>query len=291
MKRLLVTGDDFGLAPEVNEAIETAHRQGILRTASLMVAGAAAADAVSRAKRMPELGVGLHLVLVEGRPTLPPEAVPDLVDEDGNFLEEFVRAGFRFFFLPRARRQLAREIRAQFEAFQATGLPLDHVNAHNHMHLHPTILRLLLEIGREFGLRAVRLPREFASRDTRASGIRAAARRLGDAALSPFIRLLRQRLVRAGALGNDYVLGLHETGYMDEATVLRLLENLPEGTTEMYFHPAKGHCAEIERVSPGTRYNAELDALLSPRVRDRLRTLGVEPMRFADLPPENAQGD
>lgn len=283
MKRLLVTGDDFGLALEVNEAIERAHRDGILRTASLMVGAAAAGDAVDRARRMPDLGVGLHLVLVEGHPVLPPERVPDLVDEHGNFLEDFVRAGFRFFFRPAARHQLAAEIRAQFEAFRATGLELDHVNTHNHMHLHPTVLGLLLEIGREYGLPAVRVPHERFRFDPRAGLLRSLQRGLGDLALSPWMALLRLRLNNAGARHNDQVLGNFETGSMDEETVLQLLEQLPEGITEMYFHPAVGRCAEIERVSPGTDYNGELEALLSPRVRARIAAFGIEPQRFSDL--------
>ena len=90
MKGLIVTADDFGAAPEVNEAVEIAHRRGILTTASLMTAGAAAADAVARAKALPGLRVGLHLVLIEGAPTLAPEALPDLVDGSGHFRTDMV---------------------------------------------------------------------------------------------------------------------------------------------------------------------------------------------------------
>lgn len=283
MKRLLVTGDDFGLALEVNEAIERAHREGILCTASLMVGASEAEDAAARARRLPRLGVGLHLVLVEGRPILPPEQVPALVDSRGDFLENFVRAGFRFFFSPAARRQLAAEIRAQFEAFRATGLELDHVNAHNHMHLHPTILGLLLEVGRDYGLPPVRVPLERFRRTPGSSWLRGTQQRCFHLALSPWMSLLRWRLRRAGAAHNDQVLGNIETGHMDEETVLRLLRDLPEGTTEMYFHPAIGNCAEIERVSPGTDYNGELRALLSPRVRECVEALELEPERFRDL--------
>jgi len=283
MKRLLVTGDDFGLALEVNEAIERAHREGILRTASLMVGGAAAEDAVARARNMPGLGVGLHLVLVEGRPILAGEQVSMLLDPHGGFLENFVRAGFRFFFRPGIRRQLAAEIRAQFEAFRATGLELDHVNAHNHMHLHPTILGLLLEIGRDYGLPAIRFPRERFRLDAGAGWLREARRGLASLGLSPWMVLLRRRLRTAGVTHNDQVLGNADSGYMNEETVIRLLGALPEGVTEMYFHPAVGRCAEIERVSPGTHYNAELEALLSRRVRERIEALEIEPMRFRDL--------
>src|SRR5262249_38460727 len=121
LKHLVVTADDFGLAQEVNEAVDIAHRDGILSAASLMVAGAAS-DAVARALRLPKLRVGLHVVLVEGQPALPPEKLPDLVDSSGRLRTDMARLGFDIFARPTARAQLAAEVEAQFAAFAATGL-------------------------------------------------------------------------------------------------------------------------------------------------------------------------
>jgi hopanoid biosynthesis associated protein HpnK len=123
----------------VNEAVERAHVDGILTAASLMVAGEGAADAVERAKRLPNLGVGLHVVLVDGRPMLPPEQIPALVGPDGWFQPDMVKTAFAIAFNPAARAQMRAEVAAQFAAFAATGLPLDHVNAHKHFHMHPMI--------------------------------------------------------------------------------------------------------------------------------------------------------
>ena len=164
MNALVVTADDFGLAREVNEAVEIAHTRGILTAASLMVGAPAADDAVERARRMPRLKVGLHLVLVEGRPVLPPEAVPDLVDQHGCFRNDMTRAGIAIFLRPAVQRQVAAEIEAQFAAFAATGLALDHVNAHKHFHLHPTIARQVVAIGARYGMDTVRVPDEPAAR-------------------------------------------------------------------------------------------------------------------------------
>jgi len=283
MKRVIVTADDFGLAVPVNEAVERAHREGVLTAASLMVGAAAAADAVERARRLPGLHVGLHVVLVQGRPVLPPERVPDLVDERGAFSDRLVRAGLSWFFRPRVRRQLADEIRAQFAAFRSTGLPLDHVNAHNHMHLHPTLLALVVAAGREHGLRAVRVPYEppWASYRAAGSGL---ARRLATAAgLAPWIALLRWRLRRAGLKSNRYVFGLHDSGNMSAELVVRLAGELPAGVTEIYFHPATGSCAELDRQMPGYHHQAELAALISPGVGDALRAAGARRIAFGDL--------
>lgn len=283
MRRLIVTGDDFGLAVPVNEAIEIAHVSGVLSAASLMIGAGAATDAVDRARRLATLRVGLHLVLVKGRPVLPAEAIPDLVNERGEFHENLVAAGFRFFFLPAVRRQLEMEIRAQFEAFQRTGLLLDHVNTHNHMHLHPTILSLLLQVGKDFGLNAVRVPYEPPLPSWRASRKDLAGKTLGALGLAPWMRLLKFRLRRAGFKANDCIFGLNDTGAMDEATVLRLLAELPSGITEMYFHPATRRCPEVEVAMPTYRHEQEFAALISPKVRTVLGEMKLQPMGFADL--------
>ena len=250
--RLIVTADDFGLHEAVNEAVERGYRDGVLRAASLMVAAPAVVDAVARAKQNPGLAVGLHLVLADGRAMLPPTRIPDLVDGQGMLDSNMVRNGFRFFFLPHIRRQLADEIRAQFEAFAATGLKLDHVNAHKHFHLHPTILTLMLTIGREYGMRAIRLPSEPG---------------MGPW-LRPWLALMRWRLDRAGVAYNDHVFGIRHSGGMDEAVMLDILRGLPDGLSEVYLHPAShGH---ITDSMAEYRHADELAALLSPRVRQTI---------------------
>lgn len=283
MRRLIVTGDDFGLALPVNEAIEEAHRRGILTTASLMIGADAAADAVARAKRLPSLRVGLHLVLVEGRPVLPVRAVPALVDEHGEFSTRLVAAGFKFFLRPSARRQVEAEIRAQFEAFRKTGLILDHVNAHNHMHLHPTVLGLILKIGRDYGLKAVRVPYEPLGPSWRAAGSGFVPRLMTWLLLLPWTSLLKLRLRLAGLRCNDFVFGLHDSGRLHRELVIRFLQELPEGVTEIYFHPASRRCPEIDRTMADYQHERELEALLSPSVREALAASGIRPLAFGEL--------
>src|SRR5262249_27733584 len=156
-------GDDFGAAPEVNAAVIRAHREGILTSTSLMVSGGAASEAVALARATPGLAVGLHLVLVQGRPRTPARDIPALVARDGAFRRAPVATGIRFAWtaMRRAgRAQLRREVAAQLDAFAATGLPLAHVDGHLNMHLHPMVLPILLELAPRYGLRAVRLSRE-----------------------------------------------------------------------------------------------------------------------------------
>jgi hopanoid biosynthesis associated protein HpnK len=263
-KTLITVADDFGLSPLVNEAVERAAREGILTSASLMVAAPAAADAVRRAKALNgKLRVGLHVVVIEGPAVLPRTDIPALVNAQGEFPSDQVAMGFRYAFSPRVRRQLAAEIRAQFAAFAATGLPLDHANAHKHMHLHPTVGRLLLDIGREFGLRAIRIPAEPPT-----AGV---PRTIGDRALFAWTRVLRRQAHRAGMLTNDAVLGLGSSGHMTPSLVQSLVDRLPPGLTELYFHPATSEDATLRRHMPTYEHTAEFEALLRTRVPPDVR--------------------
>ncbi len=283
MRQVILTADDFGLAVPVNAAVERAHRDGVLSCASLMVGAEAADDAVARARRLPGLRVGLHVVLVEGRPVSPPERVPDLVDASGAFRDGLLSAGFRFFFRPGIRRQLEIEIEAQFAAFRATGLAFDHVNAHNHLHLHPTVLGLIVKVGRRYGLPAMRVPYEPPLPAARAAGGGLPGRLLASAGLGPWTALLRARLRRAGVRTNDFVFGLSDTGAMTEELVLKQIAGLPEGVSELYFHPATGRAPAYDRYMAAYRPEDELAALVSPRVRRALEDSGLRPVGFADL--------
>jgi hopanoid biosynthesis associated protein HpnK len=264
---LIVTADDFGLHEAINEAVERAHRDGVLTAASLMIGAPAASDAIARARRMPNLRVGLHIVLADGPAVLPRTQIPDLVDAAGRFGDAMARDGFRFFLLPRVRRQLALEIEAQFALFQASGLSLDHVNAHKHFHIHPTVLSLILAQRRRFGFPAIRLP---ASADP-------------PLFLRPWLAMLRRRLERAGIAHNDQVFGIDETGAMDEAALLGALARLPGGVTEIYSHPATQ--SGITPSMASYRPTDELAALLSPRVRAAMEDLGLKRGGFSDFWP------
>jgi hopanoid biosynthesis associated protein HpnK len=275
MKRLIVTADDFGAAHEVNDAVEQAHREGLLTAASLMVTGGAADDAVVRAKAIPTLGVGLHIVLVEGRPALPPEQLPDLVDSAGNFRTDMVRTALGIFTKPAARAQLRAEIEAQFARFAATGLPLDHVNAHKHFHLHPTIASTILSVGRLYGMKAIRAPIEPRNVLNRIEPGPA-----GFDIARPWAALVRRRMRRAGLLVPDQVFGLAWSGALDTRRLRGLVEHLPAGLTEIYTHPAT---APYAGSAPGYAYAEELAALTDGLAKDRVLRDGVALGRFADF--------
>jgi hopanoid biosynthesis associated protein HpnK len=281
-KFLIITADDFGLHESVNEAVEQASRNGVLTAASLMVAAPAAADAIRRAHNLPHLRVGLHLVLADGSAMLAPDLIPALADHTGYMNSRMFVNGVRFFALPAVRRQLEAEIRAQFSAFARTGLTLDHVNVHKHFHLHPTLLNILLRIGREYGVSAVRVPDEplwFAARNgTWFAGA-------GSALLAPWVALMKRQLRAAQVLHNDRIFGIAASGNMDETTLLAILARLPPGISEIYFHPAVESGSAITASMSEYRHADELAALLSPRVRAAIAAGGFGRGGYADVMP------
>ncbi len=267
----------------MNDAVEIAHTRGILTCASLMVGAPAAADAAVRARRLGSLRVGLHLVLVEGRPTLPPDRVPALVDARGRFRDDMVRVGAAMFLRPEVRRQLRAEVEAQFAAFAATGLVLDHVNAHKHFHVHPTIGKMLIGIGARYGLRAIRVPSEPRSVLARVEPSPPPV----DPMLRPMSAWLRRRAQRAGLFAPDSVFGIAWSGGMTGERLVGLLNALPEGCSEFYLHPATG--GGFAGAAPGYAYASELSALTSPHVRDALRRAGVQLRSFSAPAQASAQ--
>lgn len=241
--RVVLTADDFGLTPAVNEAVERAYREGVLTAASLMVAGDAAADAIRRARAMPGLRVGLHLVLVDGPVVLAGGLGPGRV-----LANQQVRLAFRQLLRPGA---LRREVAAQFRAFAASGLVLDHANAHKHMHMHPLAAQAMLAEGRQHGLRAVRVPQEPGA--------------------GMWCGLLRRQVRAAGLAAPDAVWGLRDTGHMDVQRSLAIARRLRPGLNEIYFHPATERDALLARLMPDYDHVEELEALLSPALREALR--------------------
>jgi hopanoid biosynthesis associated protein HpnK len=273
---LIVTADDFGIHEAVNEAVSEASRAGVLTAASLMVGAPAASDAVRRARELPGLRVGLHLVLADGFSVLPRGQIPDLVDANGRFGDGMWLDGVRYFAMPSLRRQLEAEIRAQFTAFARTGLVLDHVNAHKHFHLHPTLLRMILRVGREFGMSAVRVPREplwySSGKGAGGGGLGAMA---ANVLLLPWVAFMKAQLRAGGIASNDRVFGIAGTGRLDEEALLDILAKLPPGVTEIYLHPAVDTGAPIASTMLGYRHSAELAALLSSRVAAAVAASGA----------------
>lgn len=282
-RQLIVSADDFGMSPAVNAGIVAAHLRGVLTNASLMVNGQAFDQAVQLARAHPTLAVGLHLVLLQGYATLPRSAIPGLVDESGQFARTPVATGLRYFFVHSLEAQLEREIRAQLEKFLATGLRLSHVDGHLNIHMHPRVLNILVRVARDYGLRAMRLPREPLSITLRASRWQWWRKVLEALTFRGLVRYARPRLDAAAIRYPDRMFGLHQSGHMTLAYLEAVLRRLPPGVTEVYTH-ASHIDDEARRWRPANyESEAELRALTSPQLRELLAAEGIVLVNYHHL--------
>jgi hopanoid biosynthesis associated protein HpnK len=270
-RRLIVNAVDFGRSEAINQAVIRAHREGILTTASLMVNEPACEQAVALARENPRLGVGLHLTLLCGRSALPPEKIPGLVNGRSEFTTNPAGAGFRYFFQRSLREQLRAEIHAQFQRFHATGLPLDHVNGHLHLHLHPVVFRILMEGEDRLGVERLRLTFDPFWLNLRLAAGHWGYRALHAAIFHSLAARARPVLARRGIRHTRAVFGLLQNARVDERYVSRLLPHLPPGDSELYSHPSLDE------------FKREFEALISPRVRELVGRLGIRLIRYRDL--------
>jgi chitin disaccharide deacetylase len=285
MQRLIVIADDFGASPAVNAAVVQAHRRGILTAASLMVNEAAFDEAVRLAHATPTLAVGLHLAISLSRASLPASRIPALVNAEGKFSASSPRAGLRYQFSRQARAELEDEIRAQLDRFRGTGLALDHVTGHQHMHMHPQVLSILLRCAPEYGIPALRVVRDDLARNLRLD-FRRFAYKLSHWVIFGTLACHAARRVRAAGLTTaDRVWGLYQDGRMTRSHLLALLCELPDGVTEIYAHPATAPGADPRRVP-----TEELAALVDPSVRALIAAKDIALTSYAALAESSRLG-
>lgn len=277
----IVNGDDFGLSPGVNKGVIEAYRRGILTSASLIAVGEAFEEAAMLAREHPGLSIGVHLVLVEGTPVLPPGEIPSLVTPDGRFL------GSPGAFLARwltGRIRLG-EIRQEFEAQVAKvldhGVQIDKLDSHMHLHLLPGIFETLLALAKRHRIRAIRLPREPVFNGGNPPGLRGLWRR-GVLALLSSAQV--KKLAASDLFFTDHFSGLAESGRVTEEDLFRILDNLKPGVTEIMVHPGYRD-AVLEGWSRSCRYQREreIQALTSPRVRGLIEERGIMLITYREV--------
>ena len=284
-RQLVVNADDFGISRGVNRGIVEAHRRGIVTSASVMANLPSAEDALTRAAVCPDLGLGLHLTLTAGRPLCPPAQVPSLVDGSGEFfvLGELLgrlAAG-------RVRRgDLARELGAQVEWALRRGLHPTHLDAHHHVHVHPRVAPVVLDLAREHRVRWVRCPVELAASPRL---LRTPPRDLGRVlAISLFGAALRVQARRAGLWTARHFRGIGlGMGFGTDALV-GALRSLPPGLTELMTHPGEPdeELARLTAFAEGR--DCELAALTAHAAWDALAARRTRVTSFRNADPAGA---
>jgi hopanoid biosynthesis associated protein HpnK len=288
MKRLIVTADDFGLTDRVSKAIQQAHRQGVVTTASLMVNTKGFDGAVEIARSEPGLDVGLHLNLTEGQPVLPYSRIPSLANLSGFIYKHPARLAVGLFLRRVSTRDLELEIRAQIEKTVAARMQITHIDGHKHSHAIPPVLHLLARILPEYGIHAVRSVKESVPR------LHGLFRRHGwsrQIALQyGFGKSLSMAWTLSGIRRNSRLLtpqqfyGVAQTGFLDLQAFEDILRDCKDGINEVMCHP--GFVDDDLRRTP-TRLLAqrqrELDLLTSSELREAIRRAGITLVSYKDL--------
>ena len=279
---LIINGDDFGYSDAVNRAIIQAHQYGVLTSASLMVNEKAAAQAVALAKAQPSLAVGLHLVLVLGCAALPHAEIPLITNAQGRFTNSSFQAGIQYYFSPAARREVRREMRAQFERFAATGLPFSHVDGHTHLHQHPVVFAELIRLCEEFGVRRVRVVKGEMRLSLRLDRRHLPLKLVWGTVFNLLGNWCERQLRGRGFVKPQKVYGLLQSGDLNEDYLLGLIPRMTQTTTEIYAHPLAFDADETaQRENPGG--GRELQALTSTKVREVIEQAGFSLTTYEGL--------
>ncbi|MFQ5714362.1 MAG: hopanoid biosynthesis-associated protein HpnK [Candidatus Scalinduaceae bacterium] len=271
MKAIIINGDDFGATRSINRAIIRAHREGILTSASLMVNGEAFDGAVEQAKNNPNLSVGIHLVLVQGKAVLSPVEIPDLVDSGGYFQNSPVMAGLKYFFIKSLRDQIEKELRAQMEKYVSTKLKVSHINSHLNIHMHPTIFNIVLKLAEEFGVKNIRLSRDNLLLNLKLDRGALACKLAHSLIFNLLSTIYRKKLRKHGFRFTNVVYGLLQSGNMNERYVYGILNNLNEGISEIYFHPDSLPSENWYGKAANYKYLEEFHTLLSQRIKRMIK--------------------
>jgi chitin disaccharide deacetylase len=287
VRRLIVNADDFGLTLGVNRGIEAAHGNGIVTSATLMANGVAFEDAIQRAKSIPLLSVGCHVVLVDGLPVLGGETIPTLSDKKsggGRFLESLSSFALRVVTGGIHPDEIEAEITAQIRKLQSSGIAVSHLDTHKHTHIFLAVLRPLLRAARACGVVAVRNPFGPVHLSVLAKHPGMWKRLAGVAVLSTLGNAFRRSVREAGMLTPDGTVGVVATGALDDRIFKTIVENLPEGTWEFVCHPGYND-AELASIRTRLRESRaiELRLLTSPKAREILARSGVQLISYRDL--------
>lgn len=282
MKQLIVNADDFGLHPLINAGIIKGHQEGFITSTSLMPSAPCWQEAVRLAKENPRLGIGVHLTLVGGVPSvLPKEKVSSLLDDDGFFLPDYVAFAKRYYSGAVKRSELEAELRAQLERALSCGVNITHIDSHQHTHVLPGINSLVLKLSNEYNIIRVRIPKEgYFFTGGYQTGV---GRLIGRSGLSFCADMAALRADSLGLRHPQHFYGMLAGGHLNAQLIANILRQLPEGVSEIMTHSGLDSAALGKAFSWQYHWREELDAYLDAGNKALLKELGIEPVSFAAL--------
>lgn len=282
MNRVIINADDFGIHTEVNRAVITAYQQGVLTSTSLLATGPAFEDAVALARQCPNLGIGIHLCLVGSLPpVLSPAEVPTLVTNQGLVPESYVEVMKRIFKGQYDYEQVYRELDAQMAKIIHTGLPITHIDSHQHLHVLPQIWPIVQTLMKKYHIHRLRIPRE---KYTFKVLMTQPVRSLGRDGLTYLSQRAMTDVHRLQFTTSDYFWGMADGGNMNETNLKYIISRIPFGIHEIMMHPGRNTAVLSQVFTWGYHWEDEFHALFSPSVRQCLQNHDIELIHYGDLP-------
>ena len=289
MRSLIVNADDLGWTAGVNRGIAEAHRNGLVTSASLLANGSAFEDGVKTARELPALGVGVHLNLSDGLPTSAPDQVKSLLNEKGEFAGGPENLFLRLSTKSLDTTEVEKEWDAQIAKVRASGIHPTHLDGHKHVQMLPGLFTIALRLAKRHNIEAVRVAHEASPlRTALTDGSNDASVVFKQGVQARGLKLLARDAhvlaERSAIATTDYFCGIAQTGAMTKAGILRLLENLPEGTTELMCHPGY---ADDDLKKSSTRLQksrlSELAILTDQEVRKTVAELGIRLINYEQI--------
>ena len=281
MKRLIINADDFGLNEMVNVGIIQGHTAGIITSTTIMACGKAFDHAVPLALDNKKLGVGVHLTLVGERPVCNPNTIASLVDKEGALSPQYPQFLKRFCLGQIKLDDVKKELTAQVQKVADCGLPITHLDSHQHMHIVPGIIDITIELAKKFRIKAVRIPSEpyFFLGGFPFSTSRIVAR----TGLTCLARIARRKIIERGLIAPNHFFGMLAGGNMQEEFLLQIINKLPEGISEIMMHPGANESILHTMYNWNYHWQAELNAITSKNVRQQITNRGIQLISFGEL--------
>jgi hopanoid biosynthesis associated protein HpnK len=283
VKQLIINADDFGLHESINRGIIASHRDGCVTSTTIMAGGPAFQHAVSLVRTCPDLSVGVHLTLVGMRPAAQGD-VHTLVDREGNLLPDYTAFARAYLRGAISRQHIERELSCQMQKVAGSGIPISHIDSHQHLHVMPGLSEIVIRVAREFRVTKVRIPAErllfFPA--ARAQAGRVAARTM----VAVCSLWARRRYSAAEMIYTRNFYGMLSGGRMKEKELIHVIQQLPPGTSELMVHPGWDNEALNEKFGWGYHWQEELVALQSPDVRKLIEANHINLINYRDLSGE-----
>ncbi|EFK96407.1 YdjC-like protein, partial [sediment metagenome] len=278
VKSLIVSADDFGIAKGINEGIAIACKEGIVTNINVMPSGDEFYDSLARLKDIAPSEIGAHLALTGTAPLADPGKVSSLLDKGGHLHKNYGSFFINFISGRIKREEIYVELKTQMDRLKSVGIPVTNLSSHEHIHLHPDILEIFIAIAEDYNIPAIR----YIHRDVMACPV--GFKKLYKKAVLAFFGIGHGNMIKKSGLKHtDILIGLLDSGNLEEETLLKMLKAMPEGTAELVAHPGLLSPEVLNRCVFHARCETDLASLISGRVKKLIGDKGIQLIKFSAL--------